>query len=152
MFANMMPDAINGRTPVGSGRSRSGNQSIPSVASDGSNHSEGVTRATTWPVSVVIVVRSPLSTDIAMPSRPSWAPHFCRMVSAIAKKMGICPSVQLSWPERVTFHLLSNADVMSLTSFLTASVACWGVRNPPRFKMSSRFWNASAWRSGCRPM
>lgn len=95
MFANMMPDAMNGRAPVGSGRSRSGNQSIPSVARVGSNQSVGVTRATTWPVSVVIRVLSPLKTDMAIPSNPSWAPHFWRIVSAIAKKMGICANVQL---------------------------------------------------------
>ena len=143
---------MNGRTPVGSGRSRSGNQSMPSAASDGSNHSVGVTRATSSPVSAVVVVASPLKTDIPMPIRPSRAPHFCLMVSAIAKNMGICATVQLIWPLRVTFHLSSNAEVTSFTSFLTASNACLTVRKPPGCTISSRFWKASACRSGCRPM
>jgi len=141
---------MNGSTPVGSGTRRSGNQSMPSVASEGSNHVLGVTRVTSWPLSFTIVVPWPLIVAIPIPNSPSWAPHFCRMVSAMARNMGICATVQLICPLRVVFHLLSNADVTSFTSFCTASVASLGVRKVP-FCSISRFWKARTCRSGCNP-
>lgn len=147
-----MPDAMNGRAPVGSGTSRSWNQSMPSAANEGSNHAVDVTRLTISPASFVMVAPWPLMAATAIPIRPSWAPHFCRMTSAIAMNMGNWNNVQLIWPRRLTFHLLSKADIVSFTSFFTVNLACLMVRKLPRFSISSRFWKASACRSGWRPI
>lgn len=66
--------------------------------------------------------------------------------------MGSCATVQLIWPLKLTFHLLSNAEVTSPTSFFTVKLACRIVRKLPRLNISSRFLKASACRSGWRPM
>jgi len=149
MLQNISPETINGRVPVGSGRSRSWNQRKPSLARDGSNHwlcvtacspifdaklavsssgpeEEATAKSSSFGTESIsdspaaCSVRKsevPLSYgDVASPNKPSRAPHFCLIVSAIPRKMGNCNNVQLICPLIETFHLLSSSVVIFLTS------------------------------------
>jgi len=123
-FVNMRADTTNGKAPVGSGTSRSVNQSMPSLARVGSN--QGFSGARDTPCKDPASVFKPTFVS-TIPSSPSRVAHICRMISAMAKKMGICANVQLIWPLSVQFHRLSKALVSCFMAVEIAFLACLGL-------------------------